>query len=178
MQFHDQPGRVLDAHYRPSFNGGKVINRSQSGSWEVRCSGAGLHANEGPGGGQGHGRGSLGKQPTLSLLRLQLGRLDKWRLTRRGKLPTKLSQADTHQSMQRQMTTPCGQGVTCRHDDGPVVQEVDSVLPQAYFQGQILDYYRANVNVTDSRIVEVERSTRGQGTATKIAGNLWLAERQ
>ena len=55
---------------------------------------------------------------------------------------------------------------------------MDSVLPQAYFQGQILDYYRANVNLTDSRIVEVERSTRGQGTATEVAGNLWLAERR
>ena len=55
---------------------------------------------------------------------------------------------------------------------------MDSVLPQAYFQGQILDFYRANVNVTDSRIVEVERSTRGQGTATEVAGNLWLAERR
>ena len=65
-----------------------------------------------------------------------------------------------------------------RHDDGPGLQEVDSVLPQAYFQGQILDYYRANVNVTDSRIVEVERSTRGQGTATEVAGNLWLAKRR
>ena len=59
------------------------------------------------------------------------------------------------------------------HDDGPGVQEVDSVLPQAYFQGQILDYY-----VTNNRIVEVERSTRGQGTATEVAGNLWLAERR
>ena len=50
-------------------------------------------------GGQRHGRGSLGKQPTLSLLRLLLGRLDRWRLTGRGRLPTRLSQADTHRSM-------------------------------------------------------------------------------
>ena len=63
-----------------------------------------------------------------------------------------------------------------RHDDGPGVQEVGSVFPQAFFQGQILDYYRANVNVTDNRIVELERSMRGQGIATEIAGNLWLAE--
>ena len=64
------------------------------------------------------------------------------------------------------------------HDDGPRVQEVDSVLPQAYFQGQILDYYRANINVTNSRIVEIERLTRGQGTDTEVAVNLWLAERR
>ena len=35
-------------HIRTKFEGGKVINRSQSGSWEVRCAGAGLRANKGP----------------------------------------------------------------------------------------------------------------------------------
>ena len=46
-QVHDQPGRVLE-HIRAKFDSGKIINRSQSGSWEARCSGAGLRANEGP----------------------------------------------------------------------------------------------------------------------------------
>ena len=55
---------------------------------------------------------------------------------------------------------------------------MDSVLPQAYFHGHILDYYRVNIDMTDNRIVEVERSTRGQGTATEVASNLWLAERR
>ena len=34
-------------HIRSKFDGGKVINRSQSGSWEHRCMGAGLQQNEG-----------------------------------------------------------------------------------------------------------------------------------
>ena len=57
-------------------------------------------------------------------------------------------------------------------------KRVDSVLPQAYFQGQILDYYRANINVTNSRIVEIERLTRGQGTDTEVVVNLWLSKRR
>ncbi len=36
-------------HIRMKFDGGKVINRSQSGSWEHRCVGAGLRQNMGPG---------------------------------------------------------------------------------------------------------------------------------
>jgi len=32
-------------HIRMKFDGGKVINRSQSGSWERRCMGAGLRQN-------------------------------------------------------------------------------------------------------------------------------------
>ena len=34
-------------HIRAKFDGGKVINRSQSGSWEHRCMGAGLQQNTG-----------------------------------------------------------------------------------------------------------------------------------
>ena len=34
-------------HIRSKFDGGKVINRSQSGSWEYRCMGAGLQQNKG-----------------------------------------------------------------------------------------------------------------------------------
>ena len=34
-------------HIRAKFDGGKVINRSQSGSWEHRCMGAGLRHNMG-----------------------------------------------------------------------------------------------------------------------------------
>ena len=34
-------------HIRTKFDGGKVINRSQSGSWELRCMGVGLRQNNG-----------------------------------------------------------------------------------------------------------------------------------
>ena len=34
-------------HIRTKYDGGKVINRSQSGSWEHRCMGAGLQASSG-----------------------------------------------------------------------------------------------------------------------------------
>lgn len=34
-------------HIRSKYDGGKVINRSQSGSWEHRCMGAGLQQNFG-----------------------------------------------------------------------------------------------------------------------------------
>jgi len=35
-------------HIRSKFDGGKQINRIQSGSWEGRCAGSGLHSNLGP----------------------------------------------------------------------------------------------------------------------------------
>ena len=33
-------------HIRSKFDGRKQVNRSQNGSWEGRCGGAGLRANE------------------------------------------------------------------------------------------------------------------------------------
>lgn len=35
-------------HIRSKFDGGKQINRIQSGSWQNRCAGAGLRQNLGP----------------------------------------------------------------------------------------------------------------------------------
>ena len=35
-------------HIRCKFDGGKQINRIQSGSWQARCAGAGLRCNMGP----------------------------------------------------------------------------------------------------------------------------------
>ena len=35
-------------HIRSKFDGGKQINRIQSGSWQARCAGAGLRCNMGP----------------------------------------------------------------------------------------------------------------------------------
>ena len=34
-------------HIRSKFDGGKQINRSQAGSWQGQCAGAGLRSNEG-----------------------------------------------------------------------------------------------------------------------------------
>ena len=36
-------------HIRSKFDGGKQINRSQAGSWQGPCAGAGLRSNEGAG---------------------------------------------------------------------------------------------------------------------------------
>ena len=35
-------------HIRTKFDGGKQVNRSQSGAWDGRCAGAALRVNEGP----------------------------------------------------------------------------------------------------------------------------------
>ena len=64
-----------------------------------------------------------------------------------------------------------------RNDDGPGVREVDRNVHQAYLQGLMLDYFRANVAVTQAKHIDVERVTRGQSTSDDVTNNLWLTER-
>ena len=47
-QLHNYNLTESRRHIRTKFEGEKVINQSQSGSWESRCAGAGLRVNEGP----------------------------------------------------------------------------------------------------------------------------------
>ena len=51
-------------HMRTKFDGGKVINRSQSGSFEHRCMGAGLRMNLGPNWGPTTWETLTGSQPS------------------------------------------------------------------------------------------------------------------
>ena len=166
-------------HIRAKFDGGKVINRSQSGSWEARCSGAGLRANEGPEWGPKTWERVTGEaaNPVFAATSAEKARqveVDRKRKATDGAISSRRASkyAKTNDnSLQARRDY-------ARYDDGPGVSEVDDVVPLADFQGQMIDYYKANVSVSESRIVEVEQDTRGQGTASEVMGNLWLAERR
>jgi hypothetical protein len=65
-----------------------------------------------------------------------------------------------------------------RHDDGLGVREAASNMPQAYFEGLMLDFYQTNVSALDAKVREIEIATRGQSAADDMASNMWLAERR
>ena len=65
-----------------------------------------------------------------------------------------------------------------RNNDGPGVQEVDSNVPQAYLEDLLLDYFRGNVSVIESKLLDIEMVTRGQSTLNGVTTNLWLTERR
>ena len=65
------------------------------------------------------------------------------------------------------------------HDDGPGVLDVNHDVPGDYLQGLMMDCYKpANILVSPAEALEVEAATRGQGTADKLASNLWMTERR
>ena len=139
----------------------------------MRCSGASLRANEGPEWGLKTWKRVTGEAANPVFDAASAGKARQVEANWKRKA-TDEAKSSRHASkyVKTNDNSLRARSDYSHNDDGPGVQEVDSVLPQAYFQGQILDYY-----VTNNRIVEVERSTRGQGTATEVANNLWLAER-
>ena len=166
-------------HIRAKFDGGKVINRSQSGSWEARCSGAGLRANEGPEWGPKTWERVTGEaaNPVFAAASAEKARQVE---SDRKRKATDGAQSSRRASKYAKTNDNSLQARRdyARHDDGPGVREVNNVVHLAYFQGQMIDYYRANVSVSEAKIVQVEQDTRGQGTASAVTGNLWLAERR
>ena len=166
-------------HIQAKFDGSKVINRSQSGSWEVRCSGAGLRANEGPEWGPKTWERVTGEaaNPVFAATSAEKARQVEVDRKRKATDGAKSSRRASKYAKTNDNSLQARRDYA-RYDDGPGVSEVDDVVPLADFQGQMIDYYKANVSVSESRIVEVEQDTRGQGTASEVMGNLWLAERR
>ena len=162
-------------HIRSKFDGGKQINRSQSGSWEGRCAGAGLRQVLGPAWGPKAWKEATGKEANLiftSDLKVKQVVADRKRKAsepekqRRRQVKYKRTNDDSCQA----------RGDYARHDGGPGVKETVCDVPQDYLEQMMLDYYKTNVAITEQKATEVERVTRGQGKASDIAGNIWLAE--
>ena len=62
-----------------------------------------------------------------------------------------------------------------RHDEGPIVREVTTQMLQPYFQSLMMDFYRANVSVSDISLLEIEAATRGQSIGDDT-NNIWMTE--
>lgn len=155
------------------------MNRSQSGSWEARCAGAGLRHNYGPDWGPkvweaitGEAASSVFKE--VSQLRSK--EVDKARERKRGNAAKENRRKSKHKKTND--NSPQARSDYARHDGGSTVLDVTSDVPQSYLEDLMLQYYTTYVRVTQERAAQLEQMTRFQGTATNQSTNLWLAERR
>ena len=166
-------------HIRTKFEGGKAISRSQGGSWESRCAGAGLRVNEGRMWGPKTWESITGERPNKTYISFatectqHVEKDRKRKATDEAKTRQRASNyAKTNDdSMQARMDY-------VRRDNGPPVNEILHSISQVQFQGLMLDYYRAYVGASVCKIIEIERNTRGQGTSDSITTNLWMTVRR
>lgn len=166
-------------HIRSKFDEGKQINRSQSGSWEGRCAGAGLRQVLGPSWGPAAWRNATGCDAN-HIFKCVSNMKDKpsdHRQEKEVKCYCK-GKKENDQNSETNDNSQQARRDYARHNDGPGVSDVPADVPNDYLQKKMmLDYYAATVAVTDEKKEEVERVTRKQGN-DDIGGNIWMAERR
>ena len=136
-------------HVRTKFDGGKQINRIQSGAWEGRCAGASIRVNHGPEWGlRVWEEVTMGEaNPIIKAVSKEKAQQVEVDRKRKATDNAKSSRRETKYRMTNDHSLQVRKDYD-RHDDSPGVPEVDAGIPQAYLRNLTLDYYTANVTVS------------------------------
>ena len=159
---------------RTKFDGGKVINRSQSGSFEHRCMGAGLRMNLGPNWGPTTWESLTGSQPSQVFSQAAEANSKKVINDRKRK------STDTEKMNRRKRKyaktsddSVAARQTYSRHDNGEQPQDVSDDVPPDHLQRLKMNYYQAHVVVDQRKRNDIEQSTRGQSMEQN-----WYMERR
>ncbi len=157
---------------RCKFDGGKVINRSQSGSWEHRCSGAGLRKNLGKRWGPPTWEkmtGSPANQVFVDTVESSAKKVEK---DRKRKATDEAKDSRRRSKFSRNDNSSAARKAYSRHDNGIVPTDIaDDVSPE-YLDEMKKGFYTTKVAVTKEQADEIERNTREQSES-----DLWMLER-
>ena len=160
-------------HIRSKFDGGKVINRSQSGSWEYRCMGAGLQQNLGKEWGPivwSSMTNSLANQHFIDTARSSAKKADN---DRKRKATDKAKQQRRQSKYSRNDDTAAAKKSYSRHDDGIQPDEVTDDVPVQLLADMKQAFYQTKVVVTEAEAANLEQCTQGQAASEK-----WSSERR
>ena len=145
--------------YGPNLTGGKVINRSQSGSWQHHCMGAGLRHNMGDQWSLQAWKEMTNSSPnkvftgTTENSAVTLNKDRKRKATTEAK-ESRRSKLDDNSATARR--------AYCRHDDGISPEEViDDVSPE-HLEELKSTFFQTKVVVTRETARELEYLTRNQ----------------
>lgn len=158
-------------HMRCKFDGHKVINRSQSGSWGHRVAGAGLRLN------LGH---AWGPQTWTEMTRSQNTTYQKVTeaISKRAAQDRKRKATDSAKASRRQSkyskvdNTSAARRAYTRHDNGSSPADVTEDVSPEILTGLMGSFYRTKVCMTATDIEQVEAATRMQSDS-----DLWKEER-
>ena len=157
---------------RCKFDGGKVINRSQSGSWEHRCMGAGLRLNLGPTWGPQVWKDVTGSEPNAVLMNTAQKTADKLRQDRKRKQTEEVKERRRQSKYMRVDDSADARKSYSRHDGGVEPDEVSDVS-QEHLDSLKQRFYQTKVVVNQEQAYQVEELTRSQGDT-----EMWMEERR
>ena len=164
-------------HIRCKFDGGKQINRVQSGSWQGRCAGAGLRQNLGPNWGPLTWKDVTGKQPNAVFTSTSLKTSDQVEKCRKRKNNDRAREVRREGKRRASEESSQGRSDYSRHDGGQNADDINSDLPPEYLTELMTAFYDTHVKVSKQKAEEIEMLTRNQGSDENSA-NIWMAERR
>ena len=159
---------------------GKQVNRSQSGSWEGRCAGAGLRQNLGPEWPTTVWKSVTGEDPNSVFQEYLAENSKKVRMDKKRKA-TDQAKKNRNQSKYRKTNDNSlkARNDYARHDGGSDVLAVREDVSSECLQRRMKEYYETHVVITaeDMEMIEVLTRNQSQGDC-EIASNKWKAERR
>ena len=157
-------------HIRPKYDGGKVIDRSQSGSWEHRCIGAGLQQNMGKEWGPELWRQMTNSSPNkvFSDTARYSAKEEESDRTRKAKEEVKAKRR-SYSSVDDKVAA---RKAYSRHDEGVLPEEANDISPD-HFEQLKMGFYETKMVVTPETVNCIERHTLDQAD-----NELWMVERR
>ena len=134
-------------HIRSKFDGGKVINRSQSGSWEHRCMGAGLQQNLGKTWGAKVWENMTASVPNQVFIDASEASAKRTDNDLKRKATEEVKARRRRSKYLRMYNTASARKAYSRHDDGIVPDEISDDVPPDYLEAMKTSYYNTQVTV-------------------------------
>ena len=160
-------------HIRTKFDGGKVINRSQSGSWQHRCMGAGLRQNVGREWGPKVWESMAHSPPNQVYINVAKNSAKNVENDRKRKSTEEAKESRRRSKYMRTDDTLAARKAYSRHDDGATPDEVTEDIPAEHLKQLTMSFYNTKVFVNDKKAKEIEKCTRGQADDEQ-----WMVERR
>ena len=160
-------------HVRAKFDGGKVVNRSQSGSWEHRCMGAGLQHNMGKEWGP-----TIWKEMTSTTPNKVFSDTAQRAAKKASSEKERKAKEEVRKQRRIRKYSPKNDSVQARkaysrHDDGHLPEEVSSDVTEGHLEALKKSFYETQVVVTDEEAVFIAQQTKEQ-----VDSEVWFAERR
>ena len=157
---------------RCKFDGGKVVNRSQSGSWEHRCSGAGLQQNLGRSWGPPTWEKMTSSPPNQVFIDTAKYFAKKVEKTRKRKATETAKESRRRSKYSRSDNSVAARKAYSRHDNGIEPDDITDDVSSEYLDELKNSFYITHVTVTSEQANNTEQETREQS-----GSDLWIRER-
>ena len=132
-------------HMRSKYDGGKVINRSQSGSWEHRCMGAELQQNEGKEWGPGLWKEMTNRSPSKVFSHAVQQSAKKASYEKKHKATERVKKQRRMRKYLQKNETAQARKAYSRHDGGRSPDDIDDDISPEHLAELKKGYYETKV---------------------------------